>query len=136
MHNEILHDWHMHYESFNCSLIGCLEEIHGFVDVNYAIALKYGPCLGLMRGTAVSLSAKHRHLVVTSTMEAKHVYVCAAAQQAIFPRHLLNVLGMEMLKTMINSDNQAANLHTNMVINHSHAKHINVKYHFTHLGIH
>jgi hypothetical protein len=69
--------------------------------------------------------------VALSTAEAELMAVCEAAREVMWARQLLSELGFpQWLATIIFNDNQACIAMSDHEINHSRAKHIDLRYHF------
>jgi hypothetical protein len=69
--------------------------------------------------------------VALSTAEAELMAVCDAAREVIWARNLLHELGFDQqLPTAILNDNQACIAMTDHDVNHSRAKHIDLRYYF------
>ena len=87
--------------------------------------------LVMMAGAAVNWSSKLQQTVALSTSEAEYMAACAAAQEAIFQRQLLEDMGFPQKgPTVIYEDNTGAIAMSENPVSHNRTKHIDIKYHF------
>lgn len=85
----------------------------------------------VLAGAAVSWKSKLQQTVALSTSEAEYMSACAAAQEAIFQRQLLEDLGFPQCEaTVIYEDNTGAIALSENPVSHARSKHIDIKYHF------
>jgi hypothetical protein len=85
----------------------------------------------LMAGGPISWSSKRQQTVALSSCEAEYLALGAAAQEAMFLRHLVTELtGEEQGPTTILVDNQSAISMADNPSHHSRAKHLAVREHF------
>ncbi|THH13397.1 hypothetical protein EW146_g6813 [Bondarzewia mesenterica] len=106
----------------------------GYFDANYAIEQNCRSSTGwvfLLAGAPVAWSLKKQQSVAISTTEAEYMAAAAAAQTAIWLRMLLRELEVPISGPgLLLGDNMSANIFTREYVNHSRAKHIDVRYHF------
>ncbi|THH11464.1 hypothetical protein EW146_g8024 [Bondarzewia mesenterica] len=106
----------------------------GYFDANYAVELNRHSLTGwvfLLAGGPIAWSSKKQQSVALSTMEAEYVAAAAAVQMAIWLYMLLHELEIPVDGPgLLFSDNLSANILTREYVNHSRAKHIDVRYHF------
>lgn len=87
--------------------------------------------LVMVAGAAVNWSSKLQQTVALSTSEAEYMAACAAAQEAIFQRQLLEDMGFPQKgPTVIYEDNTGAIAMSENPVSHNRTKHIDIKYHF------
>jgi hypothetical protein len=110
----------------------------GYTDSNYAPPgdvdkrkSTSGYCMTLGSGV-ISWSSKRQSTVATSSTEAEYMACCHAAKEAVWLRMLLHAVGHHQQNaTILRCDNQGALILTADPSFHSHAKHIDVQYHFS-----
>ncbi|GJW44243.1 hypothetical protein Tco_0073042 [Tanacetum coccineum] len=109
-------------------------DVTGFVDSNYAKDPDKGRSITgytlLVQGCVVSWKATLQHVVALSTTEAEYMALTGAVKEAIWPRGLLEELGVELNTMTVNCDNQGAIYLSQNQVFHERTKHINVRYHF------
>jgi hypothetical protein len=82
-------------------------------------------------GGAVSWASKRQPTIALSTTEAEYMAASNATKEAIWLRVLLEDLGFPQVSTTtLHADNLGCIALTNGTVTHSHAKHINIRYHF------
>ena len=85
----------------------------------------------MLAGGAVSWKSKLQQTVALSTSEAEYMSACAATQEAIFQRQLLEDLGFPQQEaTVIHEDNTGAIALSENPVSHNRSKHIDIRYHF------
>jgi hypothetical protein len=86
----------------------------------------------MLTGGSVSWASKLQPTVALSSAEAEYMAVCAAVQEAIYLRRLLEDLGYRQQDpTVIYEDNQGCIALSENPILHKRTKHIDIRYHFT-----
>nr|GEU42455.1 retrovirus-related Pol polyprotein from transposon TNT 1-94 [Tanacetum cinerariifolium] len=110
------------------------KDVTCFLDSDYAKDPDKGRSITgyafLVHGCVVSCKAMLQHVVALLTTEAEYMALTEAVKEAIWLRELLEELGVELNRVIVNCDNQGAiHLSRNHVF-HERTKHINVRYHF------
>lgn len=89
-----------------------------------------GYVLNIAEGT-VSWSSKKQTVVVTSSVEAEYIASANATKEAVWLCSLLSELNFPQNDaTIIHSDSQGCIALSNSPVAHSHAKHIDIRFHF------
>ena len=83
-----------------------------------------------LNNAAVSWKTRVQPTVAISTAEAEYMALCAAAQEAMFLRNILNDMGFPQPPTVIYEDNQPAIHIAENRVTSQRSKHIDIKYHF------
>jgi hypothetical protein len=81
-------------------------------------------------GAAISWSSKCQATVSFSTCKAEYIAQSEAAKEAIWLRRLLTELGYPVDTVALKADNRGAIALGSDPLNHSHSKHIDVRWHF------
>jgi hypothetical protein len=82
-------------------------------------------------GGPVSWNSRLQPTVALSSSEAEYMALCAAVQEAVHLRQLLNDLGFGQIgPTTIREDNQSCIAMARNPVKHGRTKHIDIKYHF------
>lgn len=89
----------------------------------------YGFLLG--NQSLISWKSRRQSTVALSTCEAEYMAMCAATQEGIFLKALLNdIIGGKFDTFTLNCDNQGAIALSKNPVQHQRSKHIDIKYHF------
>nr|GFA22575.1 retrovirus-related Pol polyprotein from transposon TNT 1-94 [Tanacetum cinerariifolium]GFA22578.1 retrovirus-related Pol polyprotein from transposon TNT 1-94 [Tanacetum cinerariifolium] len=109
-------------------------DVTGFVDSDYAKDTDKGRSITgyafLVYGCVVSWKATLQHVVALLTTEAEYMALTEAMKEPIWLRGLLEELGTQLNRLIVNCDNQGAiHLSKNHVF-HERTNHTNVCYHF------
>jgi Reverse transcriptase (RNA-dependent DNA polymerase) len=109
--------------------------LEGYTDSDYAGCVDthwstsgYAFTLGC---GSISWSLKRQAIVTTSTCEAEYVASCHATKEAMWLRHLLELLGHKQVTSTIHSDNSGSIALMKDPTFHARSKHIDVQYHYT-----
>jgi transposase InsO family protein len=114
-------------------------ELVGYADADWGMCLdtrrsRTGHVFKLDKHSgAISWKSKLQPTVALSSTEAEYMAVCAATQEAVHLRRLLNDLGHHVpdgTPTMILEDNQGCIAMAKNPILHDRTKHIDIKFHF------
>jgi hypothetical protein len=85
----------------------------------------------VLEGGSVSWMSKLQPTVALSSAEAEYMAACAATQEAVYLRRLLEGLGFKQEgATLILEDNQGCIALSENPVHHQRTKHIDVRYHF------
>ena len=85
----------------------------------------------VLAGAPISWQSRQQVSVALSSMEAKYMAACAAAQEALWLRMLLADLGVDIVKPIsLKENNQAAIAFSKNPGDHKRSKHIDIRYHF------
>jgi hypothetical protein len=85
----------------------------------------------VLEGGSVSWMSKLQPTVARSSTDAEYMAACAATQEAVYLRRLLEGLGYKQEgATLILEDNQGCIALSENPVNHQRTKHIDVQYHF------
>lgn len=85
----------------------------------------------MLNGAAVSVGSKLQATVALSSTEAEYMALCAATQDVVYMRRLLEELGVKQKgSTIIFEDNQGCIALAENPVHHQRTKHIDVRYHF------
>jgi hypothetical protein len=109
--------------------------LHGFVDADWASDVNDQKSTSgfvfMLRGGAISWGSKKQGSVALSSTEAEYIAIAHATKEAIWLRHLLNELGIDMSSsTTLHVDNQSTIAIAQNPEFHNHMKHINLWHHF------
>jgi hypothetical protein len=82
-------------------------------------------------GNVISWLSKKQSVVATSTTEAEYIALAAATQEILwFRAWIKEVLDVDVVSSLIHSDNQSCIALAKNDVYHSRTKHIDIKYHF------
>ena len=82
-------------------------------------------------GPLISWKCRKQQTVALSTCEAEYMALAAAIQEAKFLKQLLlDMVGYNTDKVLVNVDNQGAIALAKNPVHHQRSKHIDIKYHF------
>jgi Reverse transcriptase (RNA-dependent DNA polymerase) len=85
----------------------------------------------MLNGAVVSVGSKLQATVALSSTEAEYMALCAATQDVVYMRRLLEELGVKQKgSTIIFEDNQGCIALAENPVHHQRTKHIDVRYHF------
>ena len=111
------------------------EAIIGYSDADWAGDVKDRHSTSgnvfLLGGGAITWSSRKQSSVALSTLEAEHMALSIATQEAIWLRQLQEELGVtESGPTLIYEDNQGAISMAKNPVFHKRTKHVQIRYHF------
>jgi hypothetical protein len=115
-------------------LKGSTFDLFGYSDADYArckIDRKStsGTCQFLGR-SLVSWSSKKQNSVALSTAEAEYIVAGHCCAQLLWMRQTLRDYGYKLSKVPLLCDNESAIRMADNLVEHSHTKHIDIRYHF------
>jgi hypothetical protein len=86
----------------------------------------------MLNGGAIAWRSKRQTTVALSTMEAEYMALTEAAKEIKWMRHFLFELGVAKKdgSTVLRTDSEGAEALAKNPVNHSRAKHIDIKHHF------
>jgi hypothetical protein len=84
----------------------------------------------MLNKNPISWKSKKQHTVALSTCEAEYMALAEVVSEVISIRSLLTELGYHLDTTTVFEDNQGTIALASNPVNHSRAKHIDIKYHF------
>ncbi|GIL87679.1 hypothetical protein Vretifemale_15713, partial [Volvox reticuliferus] len=110
----------------NLSLVGyCDSDLAGSVGRRSTTGYVF-----VLGGGAISWSSKLQSTVATSTAEAEYMAAASTIKEALWLRHLLHDLGLEVTSVPIKCDNRACISMLESPISSARTKHIDVCHHF------
>jgi hypothetical protein len=113
---------------------GSTFDLIGYSDADYAGCKidrrsTSGTCQFLRR-SLMSWASKKQNLVALSTIEAKYIAARHYCAQLFLMRQTLRDYGYKLSKVSLLCDNESAICMVDNPIEHSHTKHIDIRYHF------
>lgn len=113
-----------------------MVKLHGYCDADWAgdvdTRRSTTGYVFIVAGGIVTWASKLQPTVALSSVEAEYMALCAAVQEAICLRRLLEDLGQQQESpTTIYEDNQGCIALSKNPVYHKRSKHIDIRYHFT-----
>jgi len=114
--------------------------LHGFVDADWASNINNRKSTSgfifMLAGGTISWSSKKQSSVALSSTKAEYITGAHTAKEAIWLRHLLTKLGLEInAPTFLHIDNQSAIAIAKNPKFHNCTKHIKIHHHFLHAKV-
>lgn len=112
------------------------SSIYGVVDAdwgnNLADRKSYSGYGFILNGSVISWEARKQRTVALSSTEAEFLAITEAAKEAIYLKHIMSEIGVNVSNLKLFNDSQSAQKLIQSVGYHSRTKHIDVRHQFLH----